>query len=280
MPQFTDTITFATTAELDAEVGVEGSWAALTSFVVSGLLINQSDANALYYIRRYLGETNVPSDIRRLRRSVLEVMRRMGQPVIVKHMFNDHDARIGTAQASPITDDAYGQQVRNRDPFSYGTGYCSLQLATDEWINPNTGAIVTAAVSPGSTYTQAPFYRGYGPGYLTYLIEPDAPLDLFKLSPTGALIKTQSQTVVSGWFPEINDNDLIINVELDNDGHVTNTHERYQAKKTAPISIRGLDRKGRREYSADHGNRHVVNQNFEMSLVPSTSVLNQVETDR
>lgn len=279
-PELLDVLTFATTAELDAKVAVDGSWAALTSFVVNGLLINQSDANALYYVRKYLGETNVPSDIRRLRRSVLQVMQRMGQPVIVKRMFNDHDARVGIAQASPISDDAYGQQVRNRDPFSHGTGYCSIQLSTNEWINPTTGAIVTANISPGPTYTPAPFYRGYGPGFLTYLIEPDVPLDLFKLSPTGALIKTQSQTVVSGWFPEINDNDLIVNVELDNDGHVTDTHERYQAKKTAPVSIRGLDRKGRREYSADHGNRHVVNQNFEMTAVPETSVLYQVETDR
>ena len=62
--------------------------------------------------------------------------------------------------------------------------------------------------------------------------------------------------------------------------HVIDTHERYQAKRTSPISIRGRDNKGRREYSADHGNRHVVNQDFEMNLLPETSVLYQVEADR
>lgn len=282
VPQYSVSPNFSSTAALNAQVGLTGSWSALTSFTIAGLSVSQISQNFLYYVQRYVGETNVPADIRRLRRSVYEVMARMGQPVIVKHMFNDHDARIGIAQPSPISGtyaSTYGHQVRNRDPFSYGTGYCSLQLSNNEWIDPNTGAITTASNAPGPGFVQAPFYRGYGPGYLTYLIEPDAPLDIFKLSSSGAIIKTQSQTVVAPWFPEINDNDLIINVEL-KDGLVVDAHDRYQAKKTAPISIRGLDRKGKREYSADHGNRHVVNQNLEMSAIPETSVLYQVEIDR
>lgn len=280
VPEFRDLLTFSSSAALDAQVSVQGSWAALGGFSVGGLVIARHTSNNLFYVENYRGETNVPADVRRLRRSVHEVMRRMGQPVIVKHMFNDHDARIGIAKPSPVGNDAYGQQVRNRDPFSYGTGYCSLQLSPDEWINPITGAIVTSDTSPGPTFTQAPMYRGYGPGYLTYLIEPDVPLDLFKLNSSGAIIKIQSQTVKAAWFPEINDNDLVINAELDNDGNVIDTHERYQAKRTSPISIRGRDNKGRREYSADHGNRHVVNQDFEMNLLPETSVLYQVEADR
>lgn len=280
LPAIGTSLRFASTADLEAVVGVTGSWEALTSFAVAGVGVTQSYLDALYYVIAYIGEHNVPSDIRQLRRSVFQVMRRMGQPVIVKHMYNDHDAKVGLAQPSPIAADGYGQQVRNRDPFSFGSGYCSIQLSTDEWVNPTTGSIVTSVTSPGPTYAQAPMYRGYGPGYLTYIIEPDTPLDLFKLSSAGALIKIQSQTVVSGWYPEINDNDLLINVEMDADGHVSDSHERYQAKMSRPITMRGLDQRGRREYSADHGNRHVVNQQFEMSLLPETSVLYQVATDR
>src|SRR5207237_738792 len=108
---------------------------------------------------------------------------------------------------------------------------------------------------PAPTYVQAPFYRGFGPGYLTCLIEPDVALDFFKLTSTGALIKVQSQTVVAPWFPDINDNDLLVNVELDQQGNIVESSDRFQAKMTNPVSIRGLDRRGRQEYSGDPGNR-------------------------
>lgn len=282
VPEYQDHLTFHSYAELEAEVAVLGSWSALGSFIISGLLVEQSPTNNLFYVTKYVGEADVPSDIKRLRRSVLEVMHRMGQPVIVKHMFNDHDKRVGLAQPTPIQGtyaQTYPGQGRNRDPFSYGTGFCSVELSPDEWIDPNSGEIITSPSSPGEDFQQAPMYRGYGPGFVTYIIEPDAPLDLIKYTSSGALVKSQSQTVVAPWFPEINDNDLIINVEMQ-DGLVVDAHERYQAKRTSPISIRGLDRKGRREYSADHGNRHVVNQQFEMSAVPELSVIQRVEIDR
>jgi hypothetical protein len=82
------------------------------------------------------------------------------------------------------------------------------------------------------------------------------------------------------WYPEINDNDLIINVVLDIHGNIKDTLERYQAKMSSPVSMRGLDRRGRREYTEDGGNRHVVNQTFEMSLVPVNDALYNVEVDR
>lgn len=279
VPRFEEVVTFATTADLNVTVGSEEGWAALVSFNIAGLAVDKSAINDLYYIQEFVGDTNIPGDIRRLRASTQELMRRMGQPVVVKHMFTDYDVKLGIAQTSPVLDPTYGQ-TRNWDPYSYGTGYCSVQTSTNEWISPNGGRIITADIQPAANYAPAPKYRGYGPGYLTYLIEPDVPMDIFKLSSAGALTKIQTQTVVSGWFPEINDNDLVINVELDHQGNVKDAKERYQAKKTQPISIRGLDRKGRQEYSADHGNRFVVNQNFEMNAIPETSVLYQVEIDR
>ena len=83
-----------------------------------------------------------------------------------------------------------------------------------------------------------------------------------------------------GWFPKVSDNDLIIHVELDEYGHVLHSDKRYQAKTTNPVTIRGLDRKGRRENSTDFGNRHVVNQVYPISLIPANHVLMNVEIDR
>lgn len=276
---------FSSTAALEAQVGLTGSWEALTAFSVSGVTIARSDVNNLYYVMGYIGDHNIPSDVRRLRKSTFELMRRMGQPVIIKHMYNDRDRKLGLAQESPLAAKAgYGGQTRNRDPFSWGTGFCSVQLSPNEWINPTTGAITTSATQPGDNYVQAPMYRGYGPGFLTFIVEPDTPVDMFKLSSQGAIIKVQSQTVIAGWYPEINDNDLIINVELDNDGYVVDTNERYQAKMSRPITIRGRDNRGRREstspFRADFGNRHTVNYQLEMNALPETSILYQVETDR
>jgi hypothetical protein len=85
---------------------------------------------------------------------------------------------------------------------------------------------------------------------------------------------------VAPWYPEIEDNDLLVNVVLDGQGNVVQALERYQAKQTNPISMRGLDRRGRREASEDGGNRFVVNQTFEMTIVPTTSILRSVPLDR
>jgi hypothetical protein len=94
------------------------------------------------------------------------------------------------------------------------------------------------------------------------------------------MMQVQTADVTMGWFPKVNDSDLIIHVELDEYGHVATVGKRYQAKVTNPVSIRGLDRRGRKEYSGDFGNRHVVNQVFPITLLPVNNILMQVETDR
>jgi hypothetical protein len=173
-------------------------------------------------------------------------------------MFNPDDETNGLARKSDNFQSAYGQ-VRNRDPLSHGIGYCSLENSLDEWISPG-GDVISASTSPGSGYVPAPKYRGFGPGYLTYLIEPDAAFDIYLHSPAGAFVRVQQATAVAAWFPEINDNDLIVNVTLDRAGRVIDTGDRYVAKQTNPVSIRGTDRRGRSEYSGDRGNAHLVNQ--------------------
>jgi hypothetical protein len=44
--------------------------------------------------------------------------------------------------------------------------------------------------------------------------------------------------------------------------------------------MRGLDRRGRKEYGESFGNSHVINQTFEMALIPTNDVLYEVEVDR
>lgn len=278
MTEYLDTLSFSSAAALEAHVGVEGSFAALGNFTVAGLTVTQGLTDDLFRVGKYVGERYVPHDIKTQRRSTSELMRRVGQPVILKHMWNPSDEAKGLARKSDNFQPAYGQ-VRNRDPLSHGTGWTSIENADDEWIAPD-GSIVTSATSPGIDFVPAPKYRGYGPGYLTYLIEPDAALDIYLHDPLGAFVRVQQAQAVAAWFPEINDNDLIINVTLDRAGRVVDTGDRYVAKQTNPVSIRGLDRRGRSEFSGDRGNSFMVNQRFEMSLVPAGNTLNDIDIDR
>jgi hypothetical protein len=235
--------------------------------------------NNLLYATKYVGEENAPQDIKRLRRQVHDMMRRMGQPVIIKKMLTIKDVELNYAMRSPNYDSIYGQS-RNNDNLAWGAGFVSKELSEDEWINPSTGEIIRSDYAPDSSWPNAPKYRGFGPSIVTYLIEPDTPQDYFTLTPTGAMIQVQNADVTMAWFPKVNDNDLIINVELDDYGHVVSSGRRYQAKMTNPVTIRGLDRKGRKEYEGDLGNRHMVNQMYQMSLLPENHVLNNVEIDR
>jgi len=230
-------------------------------------------------VMKFFGEGWVPKDVLRRRRYSLETMRRVGSPVLIKHMWNDQDRKTGVAQRSPSMSRAYNQP-RHDDPLSHGVGFVSTELAPDEWYDNSTGAIVVADASPGPNYTQAPLYRGFGPGYLTYIIEPDASEDMFRLNEAGALIEVQNATAQAPWFPQINDNDLIINVILDNQFRIIDTEERYQAKQTNPVSMRGRQRRGQREYGELGGNKFLINQQFQMTLVPQTDALYNVEIDR
>lgn len=268
---------FSSQVGLNAEVGVK-SLLASTISVAASFGVKTQVHEDLLYATKYVGEENCPQDIKRLRRQVHDMMRRMGQPVIIKKMLTIKDIEENYAENSPNYDSIYGQ-VRNNDNLSWGTGFVSKEKSKNEWINPSTGEIVRSNTNPGG-FDQAPKYRGYGPGIVTYIIEPDAPQDFFTLTPSGAMIEVQTANVTMGWFPKVDDNDLIIHVELDDYGHVVDSGKRYQAKMTTPVSIRGLDRKGRKEYSRDFGNRHVVNQTYPITMVPQNNVIMNVEIDR
>lgn len=248
------------------------------SATAHGLLLEPTE-QGIFFVARYVGEANVPQDVNRRRRSVYDAMRRMGSPVLIKKMFTANDVTSGVAERSPNFDAVYGQ-TRNEDPISHGVGFVSVAKSDDEWIAPDGASIVRGEVSPGAGYVPAPRYRGFGPGFLTYLIEPDAATDFFKVEQTGVLIKIQTATAQAPWFPDISDNDLVINVHVDGQFNVLDSFERYQAKMTNPVSVRGIDRRGRKEYSEEGTNRHVLNQSFEMTLLPDNNTLMHVEVDR
>jgi hypothetical protein len=228
----------------------------------------------------------VPQDVRRRRRDVENLMRRMGTPMLHKPRYNDLDFQHGVVEKSPVYDDVY-EQTRNRDPLSHGVGYVSLEKSDNEWYDPNgDGSIVVSATSPGTGWLQAPKHRGYGPSTLTYIIEPDRATDFFKATPGGPLFKVQTAMAIAPWWPDIDDNDILISVEIDRHGQVVATNERYEAKNVNPVSIHGLDKQGRRELGHNYGNAgqfpntFLVNQSFEMALVPFTDEIYNVETDR
>lgn len=278
MTEFTSTLALGGSGSLTVDSpSTVPSLAGSGSFVVQGLQIDPLPSG-LHHVAKYVGEQNVPQDIKRIRRSTYEVMRRMGTPVIVKKMLTDRDRNLGYADHSPNFDSVYGQ-TRNEDPLSFGVGFVSKEIHPEEWLSIR-GEVFRSETNPGSEFAPAPKYRGFGPGFLTYIVEPDVAEDFYKHTPEGVLVRVQQAMAQAPWWPDINDNDLIIHVTMDASGDVVNTGERYQAKMVDPVSIRGLDRRGRTEYTGDLGNRHVINQTFQMALLPAYHVLYNVETDR
>jgi len=232
----------------------------------------------LLYATKYVGDEKAPQDIKRLRRQVHDMMRRMGQPVIIKKMLTVKDVEENYAERSANYDSVYGQ-TRNNDNLSWGTGFVSKEKSIDEYIDPSSGNIIKSDF-PDPSWEAAPKYRGFGPGILTYVIQPDAAEDFFKLTPEGAMFQTQIAELTMGWFPKVDDNDLIINVELGNNGRVVAAGRRYQAKIVNPVTMRGLDNNGRIENKGYLNNRHTVNQKYQITLVPANNILMNVEVDR
>lgn len=254
------------------------------------------------------------------RKSVYDMMQRMGTPLVVKHRFNDVDRQTGSAArvqdvAPDLADDVY-EQTRNFDPLSYGTGFVGaingeVVYSDDEFFDPNWTGFDTQTLDPNDVdtsfiwrksidgptppdgYIPAPKYRGYGQGSLVYIILPDRAEDYYKANVGGPLFKVQEAYAIAPWYPDINDNDLLIAVEVGKNGQILNLdgygrlpknykYDRFEAKMTNPISMRSHDRGGLREasYSDTWGNRFIVNQAFEMDLLPVTDISYDVEIDR
>lgn len=236
-------------------------------------------------VRNYLGDSDVPRDVQTLRISNHEVMQRMGTPVLVKRVYTIEDVEDGVAKKTPVNfDDIYGQSTYVDDQISHGVGFVSVDTQDGEWYDPVTGNMYVNATLPNSTYLPAPRYRGYGPGFIVYAILPDRPEDVMRFTPQGTIIRSQDAMVQLPWWPELGDNDLLIPVQLNQNGTIAKDFERYQLKMVTPVTLRGdSDRMGRREFdSTDGGNRFWIGQQAELVRVPYSvnEPIYQVEIDR
>jgi hypothetical protein len=212
----------------------------------------------------------------------METMRRMGVPVIIKHMYNAEDVANGYAIDGANQDPVYGQTFYN-DAITNGVGFASVETSPTEWISPTGSLVVDQPTSPGMGYVNAPKYRGYGPGYLVYAILPDVAEDVWKLTVQGNLFRTQQARVQLPWYPLAGDNDLMIVCQLDPWENVVGTYERFQLKQVQPISMRGADRYGIREFSLPPagGDRLWVGQYCEANRVrENDTTIYGVETNR
>lgn len=240
---------------------------------------------------RFCGDSGIPQDILRRRRLSQETMRRMGTPVLIKHKYNIQDVEKGIAEPSANFDTIYQQPIHD-DEFSYGVGYASVETARGEWIKPSTeteDAELVITDTPEPEWIEAPLYRGFGPGYLTYAILPDVPEDVYKLTEEGALIRTQQARLQLPWYPQVGDNDLLILVEINASEEIVQAFERYELKQVSPITMRGAaalqrDAWGKREQDTVNltagGNRHLVMQQGEASKLPETDPAYLVSIDR
>lgn len=204
----------------------------------------------------------------------MDMAMKLGQPVLWMHKFGNDDLDNGYAlslpgspynievEQCPSCFNSYRGQVRGDCEVCFGTGFCSTERVADEWIDED-GIIVSS--NPG-TNELAPVYRGFGPAVITWVIEPDAAVDVFKLSAEGAIVQTQNAQAFAPWYPPFSDNDLIVNVTLDDNlDEIVSIQEMYEAKMVNPISVRGWGKSAR-------GDEFMVAQTFEMAKLPKSHV--------
>jgi hypothetical protein len=223
-----------------------------------------------------VGPPNTPQEIKRLRRENMDLCRKMGQPVVVRHMYEREDVEAGIAKQCPACYDNAYDQVRNDCPVCYGFGFVSTEdNPFPIWIDP--AGLLVETETPDPEWVRAPRYGGFALPYLTWLVEPDVAVDVFRINEQGVMVKTYDATGVAPWFPDLSDNDLCVNVTLQPDGFtIIDTFDRYQLKLVQQVTIRGFGKRSR--YSSD-GNPFKVAQTFQMSHSPDNQSLYNVPVD-
>lgn len=211
-------------------------------------------------------------DIKRLRRENMEICRRMGQPVVLRHMWNRDDVLDGFAKECPACYDAIYEQVRNDCHVCYGVGLVSVEDSLDPYLYIQSDGQV--GIDPTSG-VRAPRFGGFAQPYLTWMMEPDVSVDVFKLNDQGVMVRTYDAQGTAPWYPKLADNDLCVNVTLDDNGYsVIDTGDRFQLKRTQQITVRGFGKMTR-------GQEWMVGQTFEMSHIPAraNNILEEVPVD-
>lgn len=214
---------------------------------------------------RDVGPPSTPQEIKRLRRQVGDMLRRYGQPVIHRHMYTLDDVDKGIAKKCPSCfDDAYSQ-VRNNCPVCYSVGFVSVEDDPEQYLDDE------GNYTYERTSIVAPKYGGFASPTLTLVMQPDVPIDLFKIGDRGVLTRVENAKAFSYFLPTFADNDILIAVDVGLDGYsIKNIIDYYQAKQASPRTIRGWGKKSKDK------KRFVVSQEFEMALIPPNNVLRKV----
>ena len=227
---------------------------------------------------RNTGAPSTPQEIKRLRGENLELCLKMGQPVVLRHMWNEDDEEGGTAQRCPACFNDVYDQVRNDCPVCYGFGWASVEESPNLLLWIDTSGQLVRTASPGTGWVRAPRYGGFGAPSLTWLMEPDVAVDVFRIAAPGTLVRTYEAVGVAPWFPRLGDNDLCVNVDLaPNDYEIVGTGDRFQLKMVQQITMRGLGKRGRLKNQT--GQAFLVSQSFQMAKAPDNSSLYDVPVD-
>jgi hypothetical protein len=223
-----------------------------------------------------VGPPNTPQEIKRLRRENMDLCRRMGQPIILRHLFNRDDVQSGVAKECPACyDETYGQ-VRADCVVCYGFGFVSVEDNPEPIYITSDGTLIET-MAPGPGLVRAPRYGGFDVPILTWLVEPDIAVDVFRINDQGLLTHQYDATGVAPWYPTVGDNDLCINVTLEGDGFtVASVLDRFQLKRVQQITIRGL---GARARAGSNGQPYLVAQSFQMNKSPDNQNLYSIPVD-
>lgn len=223
-----------------------------------------------------VGPPNTPQDVKRLRRENMDICRKMGQPVIWRHMYGQEDVTAGVAKTCPACyNTAYGQ-VRNDCPVCWGFGFVSVEdNPLPLWVTTD-GLVVESDSQPSGT-VRAPRYGGFAVPFLTWLMEPDVAVDVFQINKQGVMVQTYDAQGVAPWYPTMGDNDLCVNVALEGDGfNIIETLDRFQLKRVQQITIRGF---GKRARPSANGQPYQVAQSFQMSKSPTNTQVYNIPVD-
>ena len=237
---------------------------------------------------RNVGGRRTPQEIKRLRRENMDFCRRMGESVILKHQYNNRDYLAGQAfldnggivtkdtdpmlaKHCPACWDDERDMAKNTCKVCFGVGFVSLVYDDITHKLIENGKL--SDVDLGS-HQRAPKYGGYGPGFITWMVEPDVAVDVFRINEQGVMVQTENAQGVAPWYPDLGDNDLCINVELDrNLQTIIDIEDRFQLKLTNPNTVRGFGRRGIFQ-------NYKVSQQFAMARIPENTVWYDVPVDR
>lgn len=223
-----------------------------------------------------LGAVNTPREVKNLRRANLGSVRHLGAPVVWRHVYSLQDVVSGVAKQCPACFDTTYQQARSDCPVCYGQGFVSVEDNPDPlWIDAD-GLIIESESQPSGTI-RAPRYGGFGQPWITWVVQPDISVDVFRLNEQGALTQQYDATAYAPWYPTMGDNDLLVNVNLEgNNFDIASTEDRFQLKQVHQVTTRGLGNRGR---PAPNGQPFLIMQSFEMNKIPVDNPLMNVPVD-